>query len=99
MATSTDAKKLKHYIAQRQVECSKIATLKTIADQALLDDTLHSVFACRFRHIESIRENFEKHNNAIIALLSSQDNSDITPHLKELEAFDHKYFHCEVVYN
>ncbi|XP_074038689.1 uncharacterized protein [Leptinotarsa decemlineata] len=95
---ASSAAKLKNYIAQRSTEVIKITELKKVADAALTDSDLHDNFKCRFRHIDAIRDNFDKLHLAIVNLVSAQDNADFESHNSVVTEFENDFYHIQAVY-
>lgn len=94
-AEAKQLKSLKTLIAQRQIEVLKITELKSVADNALQDNSAHNIFYCRFKHIEPIKATFDKYQDDIISIISVLDSGDLAPHHEVLMDFEDMYYHCE----
>lgn len=71
---TAELKKLKQLIAQRQIEIIRIQDLEKIANQAVVNRDVHKNFNCRYKHIDTISDNFDRIQNAIINSVATLDN-------------------------
>lgn len=95
---STTAAKLKNYTAQRHTEVIKLIELKKVADKALLDNTYHDNFKCRYKNMDNIYTSFENLHTSIINIVSVQENADLDVQNEIVAAFENDFYHIQAIY-
>lgn len=66
-----------------------------VAQEAVENKALHSLFGRRFLHLDSIRENFVQQHNGIITAISAQAQPDYASQKANRREFDEMFFNCE----
>lgn len=96
--TSTQ-NKYKQYAALRGSAIQRMAELKTIAERALEEPALRPQLVARYKYIDNIFEDYHKQHNAIITLLSTQEDVDINEHENNRSMFEEEYFSIQVIFS
>lgn len=92
-----DPKKIKQYLAQRDIEITKMEQLQVLAKKAVHDANQHATFQCRYKSLDSTYETFMELNNKIIIVYA--DNGDELVSQKEiLIKFDTMYYEIQGTY-
>lgn len=96
---AANSNKIKQLTAQRDTDIHRLTELKHIAERALTDRDIHSHFKMRFKHLELVFNDFEKQHNAILAILSTVEDYDLSEQTQIRADFDNDYFHVQAIYS
>lgn len=96
---AANSNKIKQLTAQRETDIHRLTELKHIADKALTDRNIHSHFKMRFKNLELVFSNFKKQHNAILTILSTVEDYDLSEQIRIRADFDNDYFHVQAIYS
>ncbi|KAJ8982315.1 hypothetical protein NQ317_006660 [Molorchus minor] len=96
--STTNADKIKRYKAYRTTQINKIQELNAVAEKALVDIKVHTLFKLRYSEIDVIKEEFAKQHISILSLIATAEeiNQDEEENIRE--QFEHKFYSIKTIY-
>ncbi|KAJ8971022.1 hypothetical protein NQ314_000941, partial [Rhamnusium bicolor] len=90
--------KLKQARVYRGTAINRMNELYNMAQRVSDDDSLHTIFAMRYEHINLIHDDFNEHHGSTLSILAILDSEDINEEEEIRTQFDEKYYTVQSVY-
>lgn len=93
------ANKIKQAEVFRSTAVKGMLELYALANNAVQDESLRTLFQMRYKDINSIREEFTEHHRTMLQLLAVQEGANIEAEQNIHSQFESKYYSIQAIYH